>query len=328
MIAGLSAWILVPIAASVVLIISGTAKLGTTAAIQGAMEQFGLPGVLRSRIAALALPFVEIGLGVAGLVAGGWAGQAVFLLQALLYLLFAIIVARSVIQGDPVDCHCFGSRDADPVSWLTVARNVALTALAAASVFVASAGSVVSRLWRFDASDWGWATGLALFAVVLYVSSSVRNRERDERAAAIARRDLAVQGQLHAPDFPVEDRGGATSTLAGVLGERATLVLRVSPACGACRRVVQLAPEWQQRLGEAVRVVLLISGNHEEFFGIYPEFALPVHKAAYGDMKDLGLTSTPSGVLVGSNGKLASGTVIGSGMLGNLVDDLEAVLTP
>ncbi|MBS2022080.1 MAG: hypothetical protein JST92_06690, partial [Deltaproteobacteria bacterium] len=78
---------------------------------------------------AIALPWVEIVLGLA--VAIGplvWRRAAALALSGLL-VAFTIAVAQAVVRGINIDCGCFGG-DSGPVTWLTVARDVALLAIA------------------------------------------------------------------------------------------------------------------------------------------------------------------------------------------------------
>lgn len=292
------------------------------------MEQLGLPGPLRHRAVAVALPYIEIVLGMAGLGAGGIAGRVIFGMQTLLYLSFLVLVARSVAQGDHVDCHCFGSADPEPVSRMTVVRNAGLVLLAALSLFISAHGSVLDRVRGFGAPDWAWTTGLILFCLVLLASSAIRHRERDARAIALARRDLAIQGQLLVPEIDLHARDGATLTLSSVLSSGPALFLRVSSSCGPCRGVVRLAPGWQERLRQTIAVVLLTTETHDEFFTDIADPGLPVYRVSLDALKELGLVVTPSGVLAGSNGKLASGAIIGSGMLRRFVDEVEALVRP
>ncbi len=45
--------------------------------------------------------------------------------------IFTVLLARSLRQGRKPTCFCFGSVSAAPISWLDVARNIALAAIAA-----------------------------------------------------------------------------------------------------------------------------------------------------------------------------------------------------
>ncbi len=95
-----------------------------------------LPGVLanyrllpESLIAptALALPFVELITGLALL--AGLQSFAVVPAAALLCV-FAAAMAINILRGrSQIDCGCGRSQLRQPLSWLLVARNVALTAI-------------------------------------------------------------------------------------------------------------------------------------------------------------------------------------------------------
>ena len=109
-----------------VLLVSGAAKLrqpewATTAAA------FGTP-----RPIIPILPWLEIVLGalLAAQVGGVWVPAAAL----ALLVVFTLATAWHVVRGDRVPCGCFGQSSTRPVDAVTVARNVALCALALAAV--------------------------------------------------------------------------------------------------------------------------------------------------------------------------------------------------
>ncbi|HEX2038973.1 MAG TPA: MauE/DoxX family redox-associated membrane protein [Acidimicrobiales bacterium] len=102
------------LAVGVVLLVAGVAKLAD-----------------RSH-PAMAVTEVVLGALLVTGVGGRWtAGAAAVLLAA-----FTVVVARRVRAGDREPCGCFGRLSRRPVTGRTVARNVALLALAVAGMLI------------------------------------------------------------------------------------------------------------------------------------------------------------------------------------------------
>src|SRR5262245_41806355 len=85
--------------------------------------------------ATYALPVAELAIAVL-LIPAATAGAAA-LAAAVLLAAFSTAIGRVLARGEEVDCNCFGAAGSRPVGRGTLARDVALFALAA---FVALAG--------------------------------------------------------------------------------------------------------------------------------------------------------------------------------------------
>jgi uncharacterized membrane protein YphA (DoxX/SURF4 family) len=80
---------------------------------------------------AVVLPATEIVAGVVLAVAPlAWRRGAALLVGGLL-VAFTVAVSGALLRGIDIDCGCFGS-GSGPITWLTLARNLALLAAAAA----------------------------------------------------------------------------------------------------------------------------------------------------------------------------------------------------
>lgn len=110
------------VALGAVFLVSGVAKLRDPAWADNA-ERFGLPRPLAQPLA-----YVELALGalLAVQAVPPWPAWAAVVLLAL----FTGAAAAHAARHDDVPCGCFGARSTTPTTWRTVARNVALTALA------------------------------------------------------------------------------------------------------------------------------------------------------------------------------------------------------
>ena len=137
---------------------AGAAKLRHRALLPGVVANYRLlPAALVTPVAG-ALPAVELILGLA-LLAGG---QRLAVLPAILLMwIFAAAMAINILRGrSHIDCGCGRSQLRQPLSWLLVGRNLALTAIALPRLLPAAAP---------DAADIATAIagGVTLFVITL-----------------------------------------------------------------------------------------------------------------------------------------------------------------
>jgi uncharacterized membrane protein YphA (DoxX/SURF4 family) len=111
----------------VVFAAAGLAKLADRGGTRQCFIDFGLPASLATPFGVL-LPLGELTVAVALIPASTalWgAGGALMLL-----LLFVVAIGVSLARGRKLECHCFGQLHSSPAGWRTLARNVALAAVA------------------------------------------------------------------------------------------------------------------------------------------------------------------------------------------------------
>ena len=147
------------LALAAVFIVAGIAKLADLAGSRRAIEGFGLSAET-ARPLGVALPVAEVAVGVVLLPAATAPYAAIAGL--VLLLAFCVAIGAALARGEEPDCHCFGQLHSAPAGWPTLARNVALAAVAG---LIAGAGlddpgpSAVA--WVGDLS------GTALMAIAL-----------------------------------------------------------------------------------------------------------------------------------------------------------------
>lgn len=116
------------VALGVTFLISGVSKLRDPGAfLLGVLDYRVLPPRL-ARLYGRILPFAELVCGLA-LVAGLWSLIASIFAAALL-VSFLLAVTINLARGRRLDCHCFGSRQSEPLGWTTVVRLCVLLACA------------------------------------------------------------------------------------------------------------------------------------------------------------------------------------------------------
>src|SRR5215831_9416670 len=132
---------------------------------QATAAAFGVPARLSGPVA-LALPAAEL-LIAAALIPASSAALAGWAALALLAV-FSASVAIALARGRRPGCYCFGQLSAAPIGWRTLARNVALAAVAA---FVAvggwpDGGASLGGLGTSRAATVAAVTALALAVIV------------------------------------------------------------------------------------------------------------------------------------------------------------------
>jgi uncharacterized membrane protein YphA (DoxX/SURF4 family) len=113
------------------LLAAGVLKVGHFDALASTIAAYRIPFLSPSVILPLsvAIPLVEILVGAYVLI--GLYTRAVAAVAMCEFAVFAAAVASVVVRGIPAPCGCFGPGDTRPASWLEVARDLGLAALAA-----------------------------------------------------------------------------------------------------------------------------------------------------------------------------------------------------
>jgi uncharacterized membrane protein YphA (DoxX/SURF4 family) len=110
-------------------VVAGASKVGHADLFAAEIAGFRLlPAALIAPIA-IALPFLEMLLGVY-LILGLFTRTAAWIAVAL-FAVFDLAIASAVVRGMTVSCGCFGPSDATVTSWPEVARDAVFVVLAA-----------------------------------------------------------------------------------------------------------------------------------------------------------------------------------------------------
>ena len=122
-------------------------------------SEFAQLKVPAPRLLARVIPLVELAT-AAGLLLRPRSGA---LVAVMLLLSFTVVIGASLRAGRSVSCGCLGALSREPISYLTVARNVGLVVMAAA----ASATSSLS--WPDAPSAMAALSAVLLGALVLHL---------------------------------------------------------------------------------------------------------------------------------------------------------------
>lgn len=315
--------LVVTLTLAAVLVTSAIAKLRDVRATRDAFDALRVPRFVPAGPAATALPWLEIALAVLLLLSpAGWLVPVTVAL-ALLMLAYTGLVARALGFDEPVTCSCFGSLGRHDVGRTTLARNVLLTALAAAAVwFAADGGSAPSALAELDGAGWSalvaTAAAAAVAVLVVGVSPARAGHDGDEVLLDYERQAIPY-AVLALPD-------GRTSTLAELARTQARLLVVLNPHCGPCTRTAVRLDGWAARLDPAVGVL-----------AVYPDPAAAgsatEHSPELGvvepelNVRRLFAIGTPAAVLLGADGFLAGGPVAGEDEVAEFVAEVLAAVT-
>jgi peroxiredoxin len=305
------------------------AKLADREGARQAIVEFGLPVSLAGTLG-LTLPVAELAA-AAALIPTASATEGSIVALALL-LLFSVGISANLARGRKPDCHCFGQIRSGPVGWSTLGRNAVLVG-GASAVAWAGPGS------GHDFLDWfadlgagevaGLVAGVVLFALVvlegwLLINLLHQNGRLLTRLEALeARLGLPVAGSAatgglpvgtQAPDFRLSDLRGAEVTLESLSAAAKPVVLIFTdPDCGPCTELLPDVRNWQrQRQGE-VTIAVISGGSADEVAAQATEYGLTnvllQHNHEITNAYEA--RSTPSAVVVGIDGKIAS--AVGAG---------------
>ena len=314
------AFFLAPVATAVVLLVSGWAKVGDVTGMRLAFVAMGVPAALSRPIVVRALPYAELALGLALLLTWGWLLAAVGALSTALFVVYTVLVARVLREGDSVECNCFGSLGGDRVTSATLARNIVLVALAAiATAFGVGGSGVIPALGDLEGAEWWWPvmTGLVVLAAVLVV--------RPSPAAEAPASDELDYLRQPIPIGVLDTEDGRSVQLRHLAAQRPQLVVFMSVSCGSCQVLADLLPGLAERLG-LVGVAAVFSESLDNVPDTWKAPSVTLYRDPDQAVTDLFTSARPAAVLFGADGLLAGGPVAGVKEIEAFVDDIVAEL--
>ncbi|GAA2168303.1 MauE/DoxX family redox-associated membrane protein [Humibacillus xanthopallidus] len=316
---------------AVVLVVSAVGKLRSPAASAQAFTALKVPRRLRSPLVVKSLPWVEIVLGLALVVVGGWLGVVASLAVLALFSAYLALVVRARGFETDVDCACFGSVGPGKITRLTVWRNTWLLALAVVSLVVATTGDALLARLVDGTAPWEWLLAAAAAALTVLLVLGTESAPADVHAAdapTVTVGDVAVEEgdyiRMRTPAVPILLGDGSSTTLRRLSAERPQLLLYVSESCGSCEPVIEAVPTWRQQLPQLdVRLVLRFGPESSSLSSTAEPLSVHDTEGLLFETFDL---RTPSAVLLGADGLLAGGPIIGNVAVPEFVDDIAAEL--
>jgi thiol-disulfide isomerase/thioredoxin len=324
---------------------AGAAKLIDRPATRTAFEGFGIPGRLAGPLA-VAIPVAELGVALALLptTTAWWAGIAALLLLGV----FSAGIVINLRAGRAPDCNCFGQVHAEPVSTLTLVRNLLFALAAVALVWFGrdtAGASAVAWVGQMDAPDTALATvNLLLLAGLLALARRVHTltagqkslRETvtilehlfDEQEAAQRRHGSApVPGPAAVtapaptlpvgsltPDFSLELPGrGRVGPVDLLLQGKPIVLVFVSRSCGPCRDLLPKVEQWVSASAAHASVLTVVAGSVHEHMDLVAEFpGVQFAMSGQQPVADMfGAKWTPAAVVLDAHGHVREAAVFG-----------------
>ncbi|WP_338748062.1 TlpA family protein disulfide reductase [Janibacter alittae] len=322
--------LLPPLLLSALLLVSGAAKVHHTPATRSAFFQLALPRALTDSLVPRALPWVEIVLAVAVLLSPPPFALPVAVITALLFVGYLVVIARALTFDHPVTCSCFGELGLGEVTPRTAVRNVLLVVVALLGVWSATADtSVASRLVGASGVEWVWLGLVVLTGAVLVTTFG---GAKGAATSAVGVPGADAEGELDyvrqpLPFATLADADATLHNLTELTRSGAVLLVFVSPACGSCLPAIESIPRWATDLAP-VRVVGVVAQTIEATVAVVPELEGHLMHDPQGVTIRIFGARTPSAVLLGGDGMLAGGPVVGAHDVTAFVEDVrEELLT-
>jgi thiol-disulfide isomerase/thioredoxin len=318
----------------IVFLTAAGAKLADLSGTREAVVAFGAPARLS---AALAAALVAAELTVAGLLLTSETATAGAAGALALLVLFSAAITLSLARGAAPECHCFGQLHSEPAGWKTLARNAGLAALAALVLAAALTGHRASAFaWVGGLDETGavaLGAGVAVAAVLVAATiaclSVLRSYGRvlvrlDRVEHLLAENGLSVEDDGDGQRFGLEPGTPAPAfpELAELLAPGLPIILLfTSPDCGPCRALLPEAAAWQIENRDVVTVAAAVEGNPAEVSAeaARNEFEHAIADESLDLYRRFGANGTPSGVLIESDGTIASWVASGAESIRSLV---------
>ena len=326
--------------------LSGLAKLADRNGTRKTVVGFGVPKRLAGACAS-GLPIAE--LAVAGLLLPASTPIYGAIGALALLVMFSCAIAWNLARGRSPDCHCFGQLHSAPAGRRTLVRNGAL-ALLALPVLLAGGHDAGpgAFAWtaRLDGVEWLVPVlGACLVAVIvgggLVVAHVLRSYGRVLVRLDAAERRLREAGfELYedvpehglsagtpAPAFWLPSTDGSRVALDDLIdSERPLLLLFTSATCGPCSLLMPEVARWQREHVDRLTVALLADGDPQLIRGEAAEHGLRnvLVDETLSTYEAYGANGTPSAVLVGTDGTIATSVAAGADWIASLVEQVLA----
>lgn len=303
------------------LVVSAVGKLRSPSASAQAFRNLRVPAPLSGRLVVEALPYVELVLAVGLVVVGGGPGSVMAVAALALFTAYLLLVTRALGFDEDVDCACFGAFAPGRITGRTLLRNAWLVAVGAAAVAASLHGESVATRLTGGQTPWWWLVGsLAAAATVLLVLGPAGDAQPSS-AQAYASVDEGDYVRARTPALPVTLGDGSRTTLRALSADRPQLLVHVSEICGSCMEVIEAMPGWRERLPAVdVRLVLGAAPGSSALTAVAEP--LSVHDPEGLVAHSFDMLATPSAVLLGADGLLAGGPVVGSYAVPDFVEQI------
>lgn len=309
-----------------ILLVAAGSKLRAPLDVQAAFTALRVPAMVNRRPVLTGFPWAEGALGILVLVTWGRLLLVVALFATALMATYLVLVLRASRGDEQVECACFGTFSAGTIGPATVARNAFLTV---AALLVAVDGGLGGGVlpWVADAGRLGWAwigvsaLALAVLGSILYTPAADRWAGQTGSVAADGEGELMDYIRLPVPYVALESIGGERRYLREMVRTGPLVLIFVSFGCASCLKVLERLPQWQRDI--PVEICPVVSTA----MPLPPELPTGLLLDPAGEaFRALDMSGNPSAVLLGADGLLAGGPVLGSSAIRQFIEDIAGEL--
>ena len=318
---------------ALVFAVAGTAKLADREGSRRAIVDFGAPSVLAAPLGLL-LPLAELAVAATLLPAStAWWGA----LGALSLLsVFIVGISVNLARGRTPDCHCFGQLHSAPARWKTLARNGALAAVAGfvlwAGYYGGAGPSALAWLGALSTAQLlGLLGGVLVLAFLAgqwwFLVHLLRQNGRLLVRLEAIETTLTEDGSVVSPSengTPVHQAEGLPVgspapgfSLSGLHSEtlalealrsagKPVMLLFTDPGCGPCNALLPDVGRWQEEHARKLTLALISRGEVEENKALEHGLENVLLQKDWEVSESFEVRGTPSAVLIGPEGKIAS----------------------
>ena len=284
-----------------VFLAAAMAKLRDLPGSRGAMGEFAVPARAAGVLGTL-LPLAELAI-TGALIAGPTASSGA-LAALILLLLFCVAIAWNLSHGRAPDCHCFGQLHSTPASRRTVARNLGLAAIA----FLLATG-----LGALAPAAAIAAVGIAALVAGPLPAWLRRGDGGETTAGDAAGAPEGLPVGTPAPDFRLPGLSGGSHTLDSLRADGRPLLLLFSDHnCGPCIEMAPMVARWQREHSDELTIAVLERDHDGDAVAPDEHGRRDVLLQRESEVSGAyGAQGTPTAVLVGGDGAIASPVAAG-----------------
>lgn len=328
-------FVLCGVAIVFIFVVAGLTKLKDASSTANALREFGVSVALSRRIAPI-LPITELGIAALVLLPQvAWVGAA---LATMLLAFFTVFVSIALVRGKRPSCNCFGQHRSTPISWYTVLRNALFTVFAGFLLWagqgrlddglLAETANVIGDLEPISVASFAVTAIVVLqFWMLMNVVRQqgrmllrIDNLEYQLNANGISAfsqfvptKKLVTVGEV-APHFTATSLAGLNVTSKELLLEgKALALIFVSADCSPCKELLTELLLWRTPNNHKHKLVIIASGSKEanisKLGALIETDALLQTDLQVSEL--FGVVATPSAILIGRDGLIASQIAVG-----------------
>lgn len=317
--------------------VAGAAKLADLAGSRRALREFGVPGALAPAVGVL-LPLAELVVAVAlvGRASARWGAVA----GLMLLFGFVIAIGGALLRGEEPDCHCFGQLRSSPAGWSTLARNLALAALAGLILLDGPGISATGWLAGGGSGEVVAVIGGLLLLGLIAAQASFSYQLLRQNGRLITRVEALEQARgafnvvaaglpvgMMAPGFALPGVDSETLSLDSLRARgRAVLLVFSHPGCGPCQELLPRLARWQREHAEQLTIALVSQGDATDHRDPAVQDLLLQADREVADAYHA--LATPSAQLITAAGTIASPLAQGADEIAALLDRAVARSAP